>query len=76
LQRSPLLPQVKYEWIFELKYCKTGAGEAEIARQQQKGQEQVIQYLASHRFAGRSDLKAAVIVFIGKNEYRLWKSDD
>jgi hypothetical protein len=42
----------------------------------QKGQEQVMHYHASHRFAGRPDLKAAVLVFIGKNEYRLWKSDD
>jgi len=24
LRRSPLLPEVKYEWIFELKYFKTG----------------------------------------------------
>jgi hypothetical protein len=71
LQRSPLLPQVKHEWIFELKYCKTGAGETEIAAQQQKGKEQIEQYLDSHRLGNRSDMKAAVIVFIGKNEYRI-----
>ncbi|MDR2682550.1 MAG: ATP-binding protein [Dysgonamonadaceae bacterium] len=71
LQRSPLLPQVKYEWIFELKYCKTGASEAEIAAQQQKGKEQIEQYRASHRLGDRSDMKAAVIVFIGKNKYRI-----
>jgi hypothetical protein len=71
LQRSPLLPEVKYEWIFELKYCKTDADESEIIKQQDKGVEQVSGYLASHRLGDRPDLKAAVIVFIGKNKYRI-----
>ncbi|GHT51682.1 hypothetical protein AGMMS49982_09780 [Bacteroidia bacterium] len=71
LLRSPLLPQIKYEWVFELKYCKTDATEAEILRQQEKGEEQIKQYLTSHRLSNRSDLKAAVIVFIGKNKYRI-----
>jgi hypothetical protein len=72
LQRSPLLPdEVKYEWALELKYCKAGAGEAEVAAQQEKGRAQMEQYLASHRLGGRSDLKAAVIVFTGKNKYRI-----
>jgi hypothetical protein len=71
LQRSPLLPQIKYEWVLELKYCKTDASEADIIAQQEKGRTQVEQYLASHRLGGRSDLKAAVIVFTGKNKYRI-----
>jgi hypothetical protein len=69
LQRSPLLPQVKYEWALELKYCKTNASEAEIAVQEAEGRRQMEQYLASHRLGNRPDLKAAVIVFIGKNKY-------
>ncbi|MDR1119844.1 MAG: ATP-binding protein, partial [Dysgonamonadaceae bacterium] len=71
LQRSPLLPQIKYEWALELKYCKTDASEAEITARQEAGRAQVEQYLASHRLGGRPDLKAAVIVFIGKNKYRI-----
>jgi hypothetical protein len=71
LQRSPLLPQIKYEWVLELKYCKTNASEAEITSQQEEGQRQMEQYLASHRLGNRPDLKAAVIVFIGKNKYRI-----
>jgi hypothetical protein len=71
LQRSPLLPQIKYEWLFELKYCKTDATEAEIVQQQKKGEEQVRQYAGSHRLGERPDLKAAVIVFIGKNKYKI-----
>jgi hypothetical protein len=72
LQRSPLLPQIKYEWLFELKYCKTNAKEPEIIQQQKQGEEQMRQYLGSHRFGSRPDLKAAVIVFIGKNKYRIF----
>jgi hypothetical protein len=71
LQRNPLLPQIKYEWIFELKYCKTDAKESEIETKRNEGIEQVKQYLGSHRLGNRLDLKAAVIVFIGKNKYRL-----
>ncbi|MDR0682123.1 MAG: hypothetical protein LBG15_09795, partial [Dysgonamonadaceae bacterium] len=75
LQRSPLLPQIKYEWALELKYCKTDASEAEIAAQQEKGRMQMEQYLASHRLGDRPDLKAAVIVFTGKNKYRILHID-
>jgi hypothetical protein len=71
LQRSPLFPEIKYEWIFELKYCKTDAKETDITAKGNEGVEQVKQYLQSNRFANRTDLKAAVIVFIGKNKYRI-----
>jgi hypothetical protein len=71
LQRSHCLPQVKYEWVFELKYCKAGAKESEIAAKRDKGLEQIQQYLASDRLKGHTDLKAAVIIFIGKNKYRI-----
>jgi hypothetical protein len=71
LQRDQRLPQVKWEWILELKYCKTGANPGEIAKLQKEGQEQIKQYLNSHRLGNRPDLKAAVIVFIGKNKYKI-----
>ncbi|GHV32567.1 hypothetical protein FACS1894177_08790 [Bacteroidia bacterium] len=71
LQRDPRLPQVKWEWILELKYCKTTTKPAEIAKLQKEGEEQIKQYLTSHRLGNRPDLKAAVIVFIGKNKYRI-----
>jgi hypothetical protein len=71
LQRSPLLPQIKYEWALELKYCKANTSEAEIAAQQKKALAQMKEYRTSHRLKDRSDLKAAVIVFIGKNKYRI-----
>ncbi|GAP71238.1 AAA family ATPase [Candidatus Symbiothrix dinenymphae] len=73
LQRSPQLPEIKYEWVFELKYCKAKAKSSEITKLQKEGEAQIKQYLGSHRLSSRPDLKAAVIVFIGKNKYRIFE---
>jgi hypothetical protein len=69
LQRHPLLPQVRYEWLLELKYCKASASETEIAAKREQGLAQMQTYINSHRMEGRTDLKAAVIVFIGKDKF-------
>jgi hypothetical protein len=69
LQRNPNLPQVKYEWVFELKYCKTSATDREIAAKCDKGLVQLKQYAQSRCLGERPDLKAAVLVFTGKNQY-------
>ncbi|MDR0575212.1 MAG: ATP-binding protein, partial [Tannerella sp.] len=58
LQRSPLLPQVKYEWLLELKYCKASASEKEIAAKREQGLEQMRTYAGAHRMKDRTDLKA------------------
>ncbi|MDR1023068.1 MAG: ATP-binding protein, partial [Prevotellaceae bacterium] len=71
LQRNPLLPEVKYEWVFEIKYCKTSAAEAEVATKRSEGLEQLQQYLHSHRMKGRPGLRTALLVFIGKNKFEI-----
>ncbi|MDR3252828.1 MAG: ATP-binding protein [Tannerella sp.] len=71
LQRHPLLPQVRYEWLLELKYCKASASETEIAAKREQGLAQMKEYTHSHRMEGRTDLKTAVIVFIGKDKFEL-----
>jgi hypothetical protein len=71
LQRHPLLPQVRYEWLLELKYCKASASETEIAAKREQGLEQMKEYAHSHRMEGHADLKTAVIVFIGKDRFLL-----
>ncbi|MDR1674962.1 MAG: ATP-binding protein [Tannerella sp.] len=75
LQRSPLLPQVKYEWLFELKYCKTSAPAAEIAAKREEGLEQLKKYALSHRMKDRADLKAALIIFTGKDKFEITELD-
>jgi hypothetical protein len=71
LQRNQHNPEVRYEWIFELKYCKTSATDSEIDAKRQKGLEQLNQYANSSRMKDRPNLKAALIVFIGKSKFEI-----
>jgi hypothetical protein len=71
LQRSPHFPQLKYDWILELKYCKAGASKVEIAQKRAEGLEQIKQYANSFRLKNSLNLKSALIVFVGKNNYEI-----
>ncbi|MDR1141294.1 MAG: ATP-binding protein [Planctomycetaceae bacterium] len=71
LQRNPIFPEVKYEWVLELKYCQTRAKAAAIAKARQKGLEQLNHYIKSHHLKNRPNLKTALIIFIGKNKYEI-----
>ncbi|MDR1484191.1 MAG: hypothetical protein LBT09_05160, partial [Planctomycetaceae bacterium] len=71
LQRNPKFPQVKYECIWELKYCKTDATLAEIDKKRKKGLEQLNQYINSSRLKDRPNLKSALLLFIGKDKYEI-----
>jgi hypothetical protein len=73
LQRSPLLPEVPYEWVWELKYLKKDdATEAtKVAATLEAAQAQLEKYRASALFAGRDNVKFAAILFIGKDQYQL-----
>jgi hypothetical protein len=73
LQRSPLLPEVKYEWIFELKYIKASDKNPDARRKE--AQEQLQRYVRSDRLKNRDDLKTAVILFIGKNKYEIFSPE-
>ncbi|MDR0337382.1 MAG: ATP-binding protein, partial [Planctomycetaceae bacterium] len=74
LQRNPKFPQVKYEWVWELKYCKTDAKQSEIDHKRQEGLEQLNQYIHSARLKDRSNLKSALLIFIGKDHYEIVES--
>jgi hypothetical protein len=66
-----LLPQVRYEWVLEIKYCKVSDTDTEIAAKRNKVLEQLKQYIHSHRMKDRPDLKAALLVFTGKNKFEI-----
>ena len=72
LLRSPLVPEVKYEWLFELKYLK--ASEDSLEAHRLDAQEQLQNYSDSAIMKDRKDVKKAVILFIGKNKYELFES--
>jgi hypothetical protein len=71
LRRSPLLPEVKYEWIFEIKYLKTSEKNRDVHRLD--AQKQLQNYNSSAMMKDCKGLKKAVILFIGKNKYELFE---
>jgi hypothetical protein len=71
LQRNPNVPQVNYEWVLELKYCKTDAKPTEINQKRKEGLEKLKQYINSFRLKDRPNLKSALIIFIGKDQYEI-----
>ena len=72
LLRSPLVPEVKYEWIFELKYFKANEKSMDVHRRD--AQNQLQRYSNSDQLKDRTNLKKAVILFIGKNKYELFEN--
>ena len=71
LRRSPLVPEVKYEWIFEIKYLK--ASKKSLAAHRQDAQRQLQDYSSSAMMKDSKELKKAVILVIGKNKYELFE---
>jgi hypothetical protein len=71
LQRNPKYSQAKYEWVLELKYCKTASKKSEIIQKRKEGLDQLNAYLATRQLKDRPNLKSALLLFIGKNKYEI-----
>jgi hypothetical protein len=71
LQRNPIYPYARYEWILELKYCKVSETEAEIDAKRREALVQIDKYINAYRTKDRPDLKAAVIIFTGKDKFEI-----
>jgi len=71
LQKHPAVADIKYEYVFEIKYAKTDAPDSEIKTKREEAQAQIERYKKDPRFANRSDVRFAAIVFKGKGEYEL-----
>jgi hypothetical protein len=57
----------RVEWLLELKYIKK-ENRNQLEEVKKKALEQLQKYVASREMAGRPDLKAVALIFIGKNE--------
>ncbi|GHT44490.1 hypothetical protein AGMMS49965_20250 [Bacteroidia bacterium] len=68
LQRSPLLPDIKYEWVWELKYLKKGDRKA-LQSARNDARAQLDKYRKSREFAERADVRFASVIFIGKDKF-------
>ncbi|MDR2728390.1 MAG: ATP-binding protein [Chitinispirillales bacterium] len=71
LQKHPAVADIKYEYVFEIKYVKTDAPDSEIKAKREEAQAQIERYKKDPRFANRNDVLFAAIVFKGKGEYEL-----
>jgi hypothetical protein len=71
LQRNPIYPDARYEWILELKYCKVSDSEAEIDAKRKEALTQINKYIHAYRIKDRPGLKAAVIIFTGKDKFEI-----
>jgi hypothetical protein len=71
LQRNPLYPEIRCEWVFEIKYCKTSAKNSEIAKKRNEGLDQLKEYLQSSRIKDRPGLKGVLLFFTGKNKFEI-----
>jgi len=71
LQKHPAVADIKYEYVFEIKYTKTDAPDSEIKAKREEAQAQIERYKKDPRFANRNDIRFAAIVFKGKGEYEL-----
>jgi hypothetical protein len=60
-------PEVKFEWMLELKYIKK-KNQKQLERVRKEAQDQLKEYMTSRYMAGRPNLKAVALIFIGKGE--------
>jgi hypothetical protein len=72
LQRHPALPDLKHEWIWEIKYLPTGR-KNKIDDCHRNAFAQLQRYRTDPRFAAHDNVHFASLVFVGKDKYDIRK---
>ncbi|WP_425448546.1 AAA family ATPase [Dethiothermospora halolimnae] len=70
LEKDIRMAEVNYEWIIELKYLKKSERNR-LEEVKREGLKQLKGYVDSREFKDRKNVKHALIVFIGKDEYEV-----
>ncbi len=70
LQRSPRLPDIKYEWVLEIKYLKKD-NEKDLQSIRDAARAQLEKYRNSREFVERTDVRFASVIFIGKDKFEI-----
>jgi len=70
LERDIRIPDVKYEWLIELKYIKKSEKD-KVDKIREEGIRQLKRYRESRGLKERKDVKEALLIFIGKDEYQV-----
>jgi hypothetical protein len=72
MQRSHLLPEIPYEWVWEIKYIKKeDATESVLQEKRKEARVQLKKYRDSTMFAARTDVRYLSLIFIGKDKYEI-----
>jgi hypothetical protein len=73
IQRSHLLPDIPYEWIWEIKYIKKEDANKEniLEKEHKKAGDQLKKYRNSSKFSHRTDVRYLSLIFIGKDKYEI-----
>jgi hypothetical protein len=75
MRRSHLLPDIPYEWVWEIKYVKkadvAGRKKSVLQAKREEAREQLKKYRDSSLFAGRTDVRYLSVIFIGKDRYEM-----
>ena len=74
LEKDIRMPDVNYEWILELKYLKKSERH-KLDKVKKEGLEQLKNYAASRSNNTGENIKQALIIFIGKDEYLIEELD-
>jgi hypothetical protein len=69
LMKHPADPDIKFEYVFEVKYIKTGAIQEESESKFSEALSQIERYRKDTRYANREDLQFVALVFEGKGDY-------
>jgi hypothetical protein len=73
MQRSNHLPDIRYEWVWEIKYVKKEDSNKEkiLNEKRQQARIQLEKYRASSVFSERNDVRYLSLIFIGKDKYEM-----
>ena len=70
LEKDLRMPDVKYEWLLELKYIKK-SDSGKIRQITEEGLNQLKRYTESRNITGSKKLKRALLIFIGKDVFTI-----
>ncbi|ADD01939.1 AAA-ATPase-like protein [Thermoanaerobacter italicus Ab9] len=70
LERDIRIPDIKYEWLIEIKYVKKSEKD-KVDKIKEEGIKQLKKYRESRGLKEREDVKQALLIFIGKDEYQV-----
>jgi hypothetical protein len=72
MHRNPVIPDIPYEWVWEIKYVKKeDATESVLKAKRKEARTQLKKYRNSYLFAERTDVRYLSLIFIGKDRYEM-----